>query len=550
MSIFGGIKNIIKKTEAELILENLLQIQFKVLYIHENPSRLAEKLVSEVWQSQPDVFDGKFGQRPFKLTVAAAALSYAIKRLDKDNPNRVALIMSLGNLFSELEVNEKLYPLNSLDHKLLEESLGVLKLEMSEILNSSPYGGVVSQFEDTVLPASKEVQKDADLVTTLLTTSSQMNKSKGESSNNEKKVDNSKTFDLSNSSNNDTAAKQQASDSTDKKKDNPSIPGIHWIIYLLFLIIIFMVILGMYLLSGEEPVEVYETPLISNKSVPLREKATLESSGPSFDCTKVSNVVEILICNDFELSELDINLSDKYRIKKVRLRGATLNVLKSQQYAWLKKRNDCKTVNCIKRAYINRIREVSNYEDVQKKSEYKNLGNIDFINYKIQYSEHGAIIKPDNSSELIFLGKDCDVYSKKLGKGIWNFHDNKPGFWIEFNSGTVMATNIYGYGIDPDWYLNMPFHASNCSPAVTSGAPSSSCSSDPQLNKNMDFGTVKKQLTKHGWELDAIDENECSGTGLGYCLVTASDCINRILYITTVGGISPTGISHYKLGTK
>ena len=374
MSIFGGIKNTIKKTEAELILENLLKIQFKAFYIHENPSRLAEKLVSEVWQSQPDVFDGKFGQRPFKLTAAAAALSYAIKRLDKDNPNRVALIMSLGNLFSELEVNEKLYPLNSLDHKLLEESLGVLKLEMSEILNSSPYGGVVSQFEDTVLPASKEVQKDADLVTTLLTTSSQMNKSKGESSNNEMKVDNSKTFDLSNSSsNNDTAAKQQASDSTDKKKDNPSILGINWIIYLLFLIIIFMVILGMYLLSGEEPVEVYETPLISNKSVPLTEKVPLESSGPSFDCTKVSKVVEILICNDFELSELDINLSDTYRSKKARLRGATLNVLKSQQYAWLKKRNDCKTVNCIKRAYINRIREVSNdaYE-----SNFKSIDNL------------------------------------------------------------------------------------------------------------------------------------------------------------------------------
>ena len=180
---------------------------------------------------------------------------------------------------------------------------------------------------------------------------------------------------------------------------------------------------------------------------------------------------------------------------------------------------------------------------------WKNLGDIDSINYKIKYNEDGAVIKHDNNSGLIYLGKDCDVYSKELGKGTWNFYDFMPGFWIKFNNGTVMSTNIYGYGINSEWYLNMPSHASKCSPAVTSGireTPSSSCSSDPKLNRNMDFDTVKKQLKKHGWKLDKIDENECSGTGLGYCSLIARDCINRILSITTVGGSSPTGIVRYE----
>lgn len=137
MGLFGGIKSTYKKSEAAVVVQNLLEIQSKVGLLDLDPAKLANKLVEAVWNSKPDVFDGKFGQRPHKLTVAACALAYGIEHFEDSDTNRNALILSLGNIISEFEKNGGLYPFNSLDHQLFDASMSIFA-EIAREFSESP----------------------------------------------------------------------------------------------------------------------------------------------------------------------------------------------------------------------------------------------------------------------------------------------------------------------------------------------------------------------------------------------------------------------------
>jgi len=125
MGLFGDIQSAYKKSEARVVLENLLEHQAKVGFLDLDPAKLSKKLIDLVWDANPDVFNGKFGQRPHKLTVSASALANGIKHFNQGDRNRYAIVLSLGNILSEVEVNGRLYALNSLDFQLLEAPISI-----------------------------------------------------------------------------------------------------------------------------------------------------------------------------------------------------------------------------------------------------------------------------------------------------------------------------------------------------------------------------------------------------------------------------------------
>lgn len=141
--LFGGLKNTYYKSEAAVIVQNLLQIQKNAHFLTADASKLANELVTAVWDRKPDVFSGKFGQRPHKIVTAAAALAIGVIVRDDTDPDRAAILLSLGNVLSELEVNGRLYPLNSVDEELLEGALRVFKMEAD--LRSEPKEETVRQ---------------------------------------------------------------------------------------------------------------------------------------------------------------------------------------------------------------------------------------------------------------------------------------------------------------------------------------------------------------------------------------------------------------------
>lgn len=144
MGLFSGIKSTYKKSEAAVVVQNLLEHQANVGLFDLDPAKLANKLVEIVWDTKPDVFDGKFGQRPHKITVAASALANGIELFDEGDLNRNALVLSLGNILSELETNGRLYPLNSLDHQLLEVSMSIFA-EIAQEFSESPLAGEIDE---------------------------------------------------------------------------------------------------------------------------------------------------------------------------------------------------------------------------------------------------------------------------------------------------------------------------------------------------------------------------------------------------------------------
>lgn len=131
MGFINNIKNGWRDGKAAFIIQNYLEYySSNCIFSNANPATVATQLVSDVCNAQPNLFDGSFGQRAHKITVAAAALSLATK--DVNDPNRMAYIYSLHSLMSEVEVNGRLYPLNSLDTQVLESSLETL----TELVNT------------------------------------------------------------------------------------------------------------------------------------------------------------------------------------------------------------------------------------------------------------------------------------------------------------------------------------------------------------------------------------------------------------------------------
>ncbi len=76
----------------------------------------------------------------------------------------------------------------------------------------------------------------------------------------------------------------------------------------------------------------------------------------SFECTKVENKVEHIICDNPELSKLDEALADRY---KVALQGQSKSdEIRQAQKQWMKERNGCTNEVCISAAYQNRIEQL------------------------------------------------------------------------------------------------------------------------------------------------------------------------------------------------
>ena len=137
MGLFSGIKNTYKKSEAAVLIEKLAEHQNRLgtfgFEAMEDPKfchNFANLLITNIWETKPDVYNGKFGQRPHKIAVAAA-LGYYIDTVrtnrKTDVPSYTGAVLSLTNLLNELEVNGALYPLSDMDWTLINTSMEAMK---------------------------------------------------------------------------------------------------------------------------------------------------------------------------------------------------------------------------------------------------------------------------------------------------------------------------------------------------------------------------------------------------------------------------------------
>lgn len=146
MRLFSGIKDTFKKSEAAVVVQNLLEMQQKSGLFDSDPATSATKLIDAIWTKSPHLFDGRFGQRPHKISLAASAFANAIEVLGNTNPNSNCFAICLGNIINEVSVNGKLYPLNNLDMDLLNSAAKIFA-KFSEDLAASPLGREVNRLQ-------------------------------------------------------------------------------------------------------------------------------------------------------------------------------------------------------------------------------------------------------------------------------------------------------------------------------------------------------------------------------------------------------------------
>jgi uncharacterized protein len=76
----------------------------------------------------------------------------------------------------------------------------------------------------------------------------------------------------------------------------------------------------------------------------------------SFDCSKASARVEMVICADPLLSDFDVALANAYRTTLSQ--SFSSYEIRQQQRSWLKRRNACRDADCVRAAYRLRLAEL------------------------------------------------------------------------------------------------------------------------------------------------------------------------------------------------
>lgn len=135
MGIFTSIKDGFKKSEAAMIVSSLFETQKNAGIFQYDAATVANKLVADLWNQKPDVFSGKFGLRPHKLSVAAAALSHGIYLFQDELSLRRSCMVALAEILKTAELNSGLYDFNRIDHTLLQAATEMF-VEAAELDNS------------------------------------------------------------------------------------------------------------------------------------------------------------------------------------------------------------------------------------------------------------------------------------------------------------------------------------------------------------------------------------------------------------------------------
>jgi hypothetical protein len=140
VGLFSDINNTLKKSEAAVVVQDLLEQQVKSGLFTLAAAPFANQLVQKIWQYKSEMLDGSQGPRPHKITVAAMALSAGVLLMDQGDLNRNGLILALGNLLDDVQRNGGLYSFNGLDHALLGSAASTFQQVAAELDGDVPLG--------------------------------------------------------------------------------------------------------------------------------------------------------------------------------------------------------------------------------------------------------------------------------------------------------------------------------------------------------------------------------------------------------------------------
>jgi hypothetical protein len=142
-----GLIDIYKKSSAAVVARTFLEQTAKEGFSNLPSADTAASLVEVVWEAEPKLFNGHYGQRPFKLTVAAAAFAQGIRNSRYDLHEKFSFAVCLGKILHIFQREGNRFPLNGIDHELLGRANRVYST-FSEEVSDTPLAKEISELMD------------------------------------------------------------------------------------------------------------------------------------------------------------------------------------------------------------------------------------------------------------------------------------------------------------------------------------------------------------------------------------------------------------------
>lgn len=120
--MFKWARNTLRKSEAAVIVQQVLEAHAAFGPPPFNPATLANELVALVWSWKPDIFEGRLGKQPHKMSVAATALTAGLLKFSNDSDAELIVHLSLGAVLLDLLNNEPFYDLAGPDRWLIDRA--------------------------------------------------------------------------------------------------------------------------------------------------------------------------------------------------------------------------------------------------------------------------------------------------------------------------------------------------------------------------------------------------------------------------------------------
>jgi len=137
----------------------------------------------------------------------------------------------------------------------------------------------------------------------------------------------------------------------------------------------------------------------------------------SFDCKKAHTYVEKTICKDdqkfnYGLSKLDRHMDAAYHILLMRSDGP--EAIRVEQRRWLKERNTCKNYDCLKKAYLDRLRTMHKPVRLPATIVPSNGRTLESHLFPSEAKKMEVLINHVKGHSIEVMGGDRDEYCKNM----------------------------------------------------------------------------------------------------------------------------------------
>lgn len=122
-----------KKCITAALIQELVERRQGLFINVNNSGMLARQIVLDAWKEKPDIFNGKYGNYPHKISTAAYALSLAMKTYSHETPEFMMAMLSLSDILNEVSTHGDLYPFTLLDLSLIDEAIENCSQIMKEL---------------------------------------------------------------------------------------------------------------------------------------------------------------------------------------------------------------------------------------------------------------------------------------------------------------------------------------------------------------------------------------------------------------------------------